>query len=70
MKEEEEKEETRRAEKEEERERVESQTERKRNGRGKQLPHCTFVGVILPLSIRDSPCVLCRGRRITRNHPF
>lgn len=38
--------------------------------RGEPLPHCTLANTISPLSIRDSPCVLCRCTRITRHSPF
>lgn len=39
--------------------------------RGERLPHCTPADAISPLSIRDSPCVLCRSRRrITRRYPL
>lgn len=48
-------------------EREGGQIERKRNGGGERLPHCTLADAISPLSIRDSPCVSCR---ITRYYPF
>lgn len=48
---------------------VRQRVEEKR--RGERLPHCTPADAISPLSIRDSPCVLCRSRRrITRRYPL
>lgn len=41
-----------------------------RKGGGEPLPHCTLANTISPLSIRDSPRVLCRCTRITRHSPF